>query len=169
MVVAELRVGLFELPDLALGAPAEITGLCVPQIGVADRLEAARSVEPRSQFVSQTLVLHETVLARRSNGLLVETHGVGVPPFEAGDLGRHQGVFVGERRRIIFRPFAQLFPMRRQQVAPLGLVVGRRVLITRRHRQCGVVKVVEQLYHEGYGRKQRLRLVGCRESLGVIA
>ena len=68
-----------------------------------------------------------------------------VSPFEAGDLGRHQCVLVGESRWIVFGPLAQLFPVRRQEFAPPGLLVGRSVLIERRHRQRGVVKVVEQL------------------------
>ena len=85
------------------------------------------------------------MLASRLNGLLVQTHGVEVSPFEAGDLGRHQRVLVAERRWIVVGPLAQLFAVRRQEVAPPGLLVGRRVLIERRHRQRGVVEVVEQL------------------------
>ena len=142
-VLAELRVGLLELPDLAQGAPAEITVPCVPQIGLGDGLEAARRVEPRGHLMGQAFVLHEAVLASRLNGLLVQSHGIDVASFEAGDLGRHQGVLVGERRRVGFGPLAQLFPVRRQEVAPPGLLVGRSLLIERRHRQRGVVKVVE--------------------------
>ena len=103
------------------------------------------------------------------NGLLVQTHCVGVSPFEAGDLGRHQRVLVAERRWIVVGPLAQLFPVRRQEFAPSALLVGSSVLVECRHRQRGVVKVVEQLDMGGRSPKERLRLVGCRERLGVVA
>ena len=109
------------------------------------------------------------MLAGRANGLLVKAHGIGVSPFDAGDLGRHQRVLVGERRRIVFGPLAQLFPVRRQEFAPRLLLIGRRGFIERRHRQRGVVEVVELLDLAGGGRKQRLRLVGRRQCLGIIA
>src|ERR1700682_1357772 len=141
--IAALRMKLFELPHLAERTPAQVTVPRVPQAGVGDRSNAARRIEPRGQLMGQAFVLHETVLASRPNGLLVQTHGVGLPPFEAGYLGRHQGVFVAERRWIDVGPLAQLFPVRSQEVEPPGLLVGRRVLIERRHRQGGVVKVVE--------------------------
>src|SRR5258705_11532106 len=121
-----------ELPHLAVRAPAEITVPGVPEIGIGEGFETARRVEPRGHLMGQALVLYEAVVASRSNGLLVETHGVRVSPLKAGDLGRHQGVLVGERRWIVFGPLAQLLPVRRQEFAPLvlpvewGGVVGRR-------------------------------------------
>jgi hypothetical protein len=54
-------------------------------------------------------------------------------------------VLVGECRWIVFGPLAQLFPVRRQEVAPRLLLVGGSLLIERRHRQRGVVEVVERL------------------------
>src|SRR6266850_5145618 len=139
----QTRIKPIELPHLAVGAPAEITVPGIPEIGVGDSLDTARGVEPRRQLMGQALVLHEAVLASRSNGLLVQTHCIGVSPFEAGDLGRYQGVLIGESRRVVYGPLAQLLPVRRQEFAPLSLLVGRRVLVARRHRQRGVVKVVE--------------------------
>jgi hypothetical protein len=64
--------------------------------------------------------------------LFVQTHRLDVPPFEARDLSRNQGVLVGESRRIVFGPLAQLLPVRREQVAPRSLLVGRGVLEQRR-------------------------------------
>src|SRR5712671_5877023 len=112
--VAEMRMKLFELPHLSGRAPAKIAAPRLPQTGVGDRIEAARREEPRGQLMGQALVLDEAVLASRLNGLLVQTHGVGVPPFEARDLGQHQRVLVGESRWIVVGPFAQLFTVRRQ-------------------------------------------------------
>src|SRR6202171_1222190 len=72
--IAEMRVKLFELPHLAERAPAKIAAPRLPQIRVGDRIEAARRAEPRGHLMGQALVLHETVLASRPNGLLVQTH-----------------------------------------------------------------------------------------------
>ncbi len=72
----------------------------------------------------QRFVLDEAVLASRLNGLLVQAHRVGVSPFEAGDLGQHQRVLIGESRRIVFRPLAQLFAVSGQEFAPPLLLAG---------------------------------------------
>ncbi len=132
-----------ELPHLAEPAPAQIALPRVSQICVGNALHASRRVKPCGYLMGDALVLDEAVLASGLNGLLVETHGIGVPTFDARELCRHQSVLVGERRWIVFGPLAQLFPMRRQEVAPPALLLCRRVLIERRHRQCGVVIVVE--------------------------
>src|SRR5579863_10406849 len=50
-MLAQVRMELLELPNLALGAPAEITVHGVLQIGVSNRLEAARRVEPRGHLM----------------------------------------------------------------------------------------------------------------------
>src|ERR1700736_1800842 len=65
--VAEMRIKLFELPHLAERAPAKIAASRLPQIRVGDRIEAARSVEPRGHLMGHALGLHETVVAGRSN------------------------------------------------------------------------------------------------------
>src|ERR1700682_148546 len=83
--IAEMRMKLFELPHLAERTPAHVTVPRVPQAGVGDRFDAARRIEPGGQLMGQALVLHETVLASRPNGLLVQTHCIGVTLFEAGD------------------------------------------------------------------------------------
>ncbi len=164
-----MRVAFVELRHFAERAPAVVAVPRVAEIRVGDGLEAACRVEPRGHLVGEALILNEAVLARQQDGLLVVAHGLEVPPFEAGDLSQHQRVLIGEGRRIVFGPLAQLFPVLRQEFAPPLLFVGRGVLIACRHCQRGVVKVVEQLDLGGCGRKERLRLVGCRESLGVGA
>ena len=103
------------------------------------------------------------------DSLLVQTQGVGVPLFDAGDLGQNQRVLVGESRWVVFGPLAQLFPVRPQEFAPRLLVIGRRGLIERRHRQRGVKEVVQRRNLAGQGLKQRLRLAGGFQRLGVIA
>src|SRR5215469_18476182 len=66
------RVRSVDLPDLAVGAPAQIAVAGVSQIGVGDRLETARRVEPRSNFMCDSLVLDEPVFPCRLNGLFVK-------------------------------------------------------------------------------------------------
>ena len=88
--LAEMRVGLLQLPYLALGTPAQIAVPGIPEIRVGDRLEAACSIEPCGAFVGDALVLDEPVLARQPNGLFVETLGLQFSAFEACDLGGDQ-------------------------------------------------------------------------------
>ncbi len=128
--LAQLRVQLLKLPHLAQRAPAEIAVPCVPQIGVGNRLEAARRVEPRSHLMGQALVLYKTIPASRLNGLLVQAHCIGLSPFEAGDLGQDECVLVGESRWIVVGPFVQALPVHRQEVAPHTLLIRRTVLIS---------------------------------------
>ena len=167
--LAEARVERIKLLHLAQCAPALVAVPGVAQICVGNRLEAAGAVESRGNLMRQRLVLYEAVFASRCNGLLVQVHRVGVSPFEASDLGQNQGVLVGEGRRIVFGPLAQLFPMRRQEFAPLLLPAVRSVPIACRRRQRSVVKVVEQLNLGGCSKKKRLGLAGCRESRSEIA
>src|ERR1700680_1578154 len=115
----------------------------VAQIGVGDALDAARGVESRGRLVGHALILRETVLTSRFYRLLVQLHGVAVPPFEAGGFGRHEGMLFAEPRWIVVGPLAQLFLMRRQELVPIVLLVGRSLVIACRHCQGGIVEVVE--------------------------
>ena len=63
----------------------------------------------------------------------------------------------------------QALLVRRQEVAPPALLIGRTLLVERRHRQRGVEEVVGRAGMESRGPKQRPRLVGGRESFGVVA
>ena len=123
--VRQMRVALVELLDLAVRAPLEIAVSGAPQIDVRNFLDAPRGIEPGGYLTGQRLVLHEAVLVGGSNGFFVQTHRIGVSPFQARNLGRHQCVLVGEGRRIAFGPLAQLLLVRRQQVTPGLLLVGR--------------------------------------------
>src|SRR5580692_12830420 len=107
--------------------------MCTPTViavpGAAEKcvshcLYAALGIESRGDLIGQRLILDEAILTRQGDCLLIETHCVGVPPFEAADLSRHQRVLVGERRWIDFGPCAQLFNMRRQLVVPGLLLIG---------------------------------------------
>src|SRR5271168_2659917 len=101
-------------------------------MGVASRFELARQAVLRRQFVGESLVLNEAVLASQMDSLFVQWQGIGVSPFETSDLRRHQCVLVCERWWIVFGPFIQLFPVPRQEFAPRLLLIGRRGFIERR-------------------------------------
>src|SRR5271163_416616 len=103
-------------------------------MGVASRFEIARQAVLRRQFVGEAFVLNEAVLARQMNGLLVESLGVDVSLFDAGDLGQDQRVLVAEGGRVAFGPFAELFLVFSQGFAPRLLLIGRRGFIERRQR-----------------------------------
>ena len=45
-------------------------------------IEAARRVKARGHLMGQALIAHETVVARRSNGFLIETLCVEFPAFD---------------------------------------------------------------------------------------
>src|SRR5258708_27294679 len=79
--LAEMWVRLLELLYLAVGAPAEIAVPGVPQIGVADRFEAAIQIKSTLDFFGNSLVMHETIFAFEPDALLVDTHHVDVPVF----------------------------------------------------------------------------------------
>ncbi len=92
----EVGVALVELLHLGVGAPAEVAGAGLAQVGVGGREQAARAVKPRGELAGDGLVLDEAALSRRGDGLLVEPHRLRFLPAEPGDLGADQGVFVEE-------------------------------------------------------------------------
>ena len=117
-----------------MGAPTVIAVPRVAEMGVAGRFQTLRQVVLRREFMGKALVLNEAVLARQMDSLFVKTQCVGVSLFDAGDLGQNQRVLVGESRRVIFGPLAELFLVFSQEFAPCLLLIGRRGLIERRHR-----------------------------------
>src|SRR5271166_3727752 len=103
-MLAEVWMELFKLPDLSLGAPANVAVARVSQIGVGDGFEAARRIEARGQLMSQALILDEAVLARRMNGAFVEALGIQFPLFQPRELSTNQRRPVFERCRTVVSP-----------------------------------------------------------------
>src|SRR6185369_15369553 len=97
-IAAELRIALFELPNLALGPPARKAAMRLLEVGAAARRMAPGEMEFPGKLMGEPLVLDEALVAGRLNGLLVEAHGLAVMPFEPRDLGRYQRVLVAEGR-----------------------------------------------------------------------
>ncbi len=141
--LAQMRIGLLKVLYLAERAPTKIAASRLPQTRMGDRFGAARCIEARCHLVGCTFVLHEAVFACRVNGFLVQAHRVGVSPLDAGDFGGDQDKFVGEGRRIVFGPFTELVPVRREKLLPSVLLLGSSVGVQRRDRQRCVVEVVK--------------------------
>src|SRR6202789_3093706 len=152
-----------------MGTPTVIAVPGAAKRDLDDCTYATLRIDPRGDLISQRLILDEAVLTRQADSLVIETHCVGVSPFEAGDLSRHQRVLVGKRRWVDFGPCAQLFNVCCQQVVPRLLLIGGYILIACSHRQREIIEVVEQLKMSSRGHKQGLRLVSSRQSLRVVA
>jgi hypothetical protein len=165
----QARQARVELPDLAVCTPACKATARIAKVGAGSGRPTAGDTESRGQLVCDAFVLDKAVLAGRFNRLFVQMHGVEVPTFDAGDLGRHQGVLVGKRRRIVVGPFAQLFAVPGQELAPPGLLVGGRVIVERGHRQRGVVNIVDHLELADYAPQPRVRLLRGGEGGCIVA
>ena len=79
-----------ELLHLAVGSPKKIAGPRVSEMGVGTGLEATGGIEAGGQFIGERLVVHQAVVVGRADRLFVETLGVELAAFEAGDLGAGQ-------------------------------------------------------------------------------
>src|SRR5882757_5790733 len=110
---------------------------------MTNRLKPSSRVESRGHLPRQAFVLDEAMPASRLYGLLIKAFGVQFSALQARNLGTDQRVLVGESRWINFGPLVQLFLVRRQEFAPPLLFAARRALVACRHRQRGVIEVVE--------------------------
>ena len=91
--------------------------------------------------MGQRLVLHKPMLARRSNGLLVQTHRFNIAAFNAGDLRAHQGGAVLKIVRAVLRPHRELLVVGGQRLQMLRPLVGRCSFILSRSRE-GIIEMV---------------------------
>ncbi len=71
LFLPKIGIHLVELPHLSVGSPAQVTITGLPHIKMGNVLKSARRMEARGQFVSERLVLHKTIFARRPDCLLV--------------------------------------------------------------------------------------------------
>ena len=111
LVLPEARMKLFELPHLTVGSPANIPVVGVAHIEIGDLLKATRSVGVCGEFIGERLILHEGIVARRVDCLLVETLGVKFAAFEIGNLRVDQCDAIIEVLGAIVRPDLELLLM----------------------------------------------------------
>src|SRR5271155_5207075 len=114
-----------KLPQLASGAPAQVTVAGVAQVEVRKLVEPARPVELRSTLVGDPFILDEAIVARQAYGLLVQKLGIEVAALQSGDLGADQRSAVPEILRTMLRPNLQLPVMPSNSVQVLRLLDGR--------------------------------------------
>src|SRR5438128_1506249 len=117
--VAQERMRLFELPHLPAGAPAQIAVPGVAEIGVSDRLEAARSVEARSELVRERLVLDETVLPRQPDGVFIQALRVQMPVLGPRELGPDEREAVSIVVGTVVGPELELLQLLREEAGKL--------------------------------------------------
>src|ERR1700757_2154741 len=86
----EVWVHLVELPHFSIGSPAQIVVSGVLEVGMGIGLEATSSVEARGHFVGERLVVDQAVVTGRSDGLVIETLSIELPPVKSGDLRADQ-------------------------------------------------------------------------------
>ena len=112
---------------------------------VCARLIAAGKIELRSKFVRNALVLSEAVLARRSDGLFIQTLGLRLPTFDAGDLGANQCRAVPEILGAILRPGLELLVVGGECLPILGPLLGRCRVVLCSPRERVIEKVLSRL------------------------
>ena len=109
-----------------------------------DQPEAARCIEPGGQLVRECFVLDEALLARATDGLLVEASRLQLPTFQACDLGAHERGAVREVRRAVLGPCFDLATVHRQRLQAFGTVHGGRRIAQRSTRQRGVQVILRR-------------------------
>src|SRR5258708_9328539 len=109
--VAEMRMKLFELPNLAIGSPTQIAVAGVLQIHTGNLLKATRRVEAGSEFIGERLIVNKAIGAGRADGLFVKALGIQFALFQTRELGANQCRPVCERYRTVLFPDRYLLKM----------------------------------------------------------
>src|SRR5262249_10793011 len=81
-------------------------------------------VEPGGEFQGKGFVVHEAVLARHTDGALVQLCGVAIPPFDPRQLGGDERGAVGEVLRTMPSPELELPKMAGHAVHMLLFVMA---------------------------------------------
>ena len=103
-----------------------------------NRLEAARRVEARGEFVGERLIVDKPVCVCRADGPFVEMLGIELPAFDACYLRADQRGAVVEILRAIRRPYFELSVVGGQSLDMLLSLVGRCSIAGRGPGKCAV-------------------------------
>src|SRR5262249_44907767 len=164
-LLAEVRVGVFELPHLAVRAPAEITVAGVAQAALRDARQTSVRVEARRKLLGERLVVDEAVRLRREGRPLVEVHRLERAAFQASDLRADQRGAVREILRAMLRQDCQLTVAAGHRLEVLSAFAGLDGIAgsgVRKRREEAVVRPRE---YRGLGPEQPLRPGGGIEGL----
>ena len=119
LVLPQVRMKLLELPHLTVGSPTKVRVAGIAQIEMRDLLKATRRVETRGEFIGERLILHEGIVARSADCLLVKTLSVKFPAFQACNLRVDQCDAILEVLGTIVRPNLELLLMCRHRLQVL--------------------------------------------------
>src|SRR5262249_38217612 len=108
LVLPQLRMELIELAHLSVGTPPQIAPPRISQVEMCNLLEAAVRVKAGSQLIGKRLVVNKSVCACRSDGALVQVHGLEWACRETGNLGADQRRTILEVLRTIRCPAQKL-------------------------------------------------------------
>ena len=133
------------MPHLAGCSPTDVAVAGVSKICVCARLISAGEIELRSKLVRNALVLNEAVLARRSDGLLIEALGLQFPAFDAGYLGADQCRAVLEILGALLRPGLDMGVVGYNRLPILEPLLERCRVVLCRPRERVIEKVFKQL------------------------
>ena len=131
-LLPQIGMGLVQMADLAVGAPAQIAGPRVPKVRVGNCCQIACRIEARCELVGDSFVLNEAVLACKSDGSFVKRHRVLFPAFQARDFGADQRCAVGEILGAVLCPKCNLPVMGEERLKVRASLVGRRRVTRRR-------------------------------------
>src|ERR1700681_4379759 len=120
-----MRIRLIELPNLAVGTPAEGAVPGVAQRHVRDFLKTTCRVKAPGEFVGERLVVDKVICAGRADGLLVEAHRVEGAAFNSRDLGGDKRSSVGEVLGAVLRPRVELLVVGGQRLQMAIALVRR--------------------------------------------
>ena len=97
-----------ELPNLAVGSPAQIAAPGILQVERGNLIEPARAIEGGSALIGDRLVVRQAVLAGRADGLFVEPLGVELAVAEARNFRAEQGRAARKVLRAVLGPLLEL-------------------------------------------------------------
>src|SRR5262249_36993986 len=112
--------------DLSVGAPLPVATPSVLQVGPSDPVEATPRVKAPGDLESESLIVDESVVVRRANGLLVKPRRVGVASLNARDFRAHQARPIFEVLGTMRSPYLELPMMGNHCLQVLTTFVGRR-------------------------------------------
>ncbi len=104
----EQGIAGLELLHLPRGPPPLVAVERLEEVGPGVERVPFREPVERGPLVRQGLLVHELVVSRRTNGLVVQAQGVVLPPLDPRPLRLHQQVLVGEVLRAVGGPGPEL-------------------------------------------------------------
>ena len=122
--LAQARVAFVELLYFSVGSPTVVAVPRIPEIGVGERLEAARRVKARGDLIGERLIMDKAVRAGRTDRLFVQALCIQLSAFDARNLRPHQRGAVFEILRAMFRPYLELFVVNSESIEMLPALVG---------------------------------------------